>query len=374
MFCNDSERQAGQSNTARIKIMLYEPGTSGHRPIYLRYIIEAFEAKSIQTIVITEDFAKKPASLAALAARHGCRLIFVCTLDGLYPWLLQLGFFAKIRRIEIVGIYYLFNNLSEGWKAVFWGFLLRVRLLAHVFAPDLLMEGRPSESGTRQISFLPDPWDARVLREIDIDLARSHCNLSGFGGCVFLVFGEISRRKGIVALLDAMGKWDYSRRPDVRVLIAGRVTDEIDSYMASVLKSSPRLREVLVLVSRWIREEDHSVYFSAASYLCALYPRGFKVSISTVIRSFAVRRPVVVGAHGMIGGIVGSKHAGFVCNTGDEGEVLAALEKAYDCYMLRKSQFWEMALAGEEVANLSELKKFRSILASFIDDWGRVPS
>lgn len=350
----------------RMNIMLYEPGKEGHRPVYLRYIDEALREAGCDTIVVSETYASAPWALAATAAKNGAQIIFVCTMDGMFGWLTALGLSCRIHGIKVVGIYYLFNNLHEGWKMYLWRGLLHLNLLSKIFTPDLNLAGKEVGNHKRGITFLADPWDKQFLTPMPRGEALRACGIIDDKVCVFLLFGELSERKGVQLILEALKNWDYQRRPALKVLAAGRVAPVVKQQFIDAMNMSEAVRQALVLIDRWIDECQHSQFFCAASYLCALYPKSFKVSISTVIRAFAVGRPVIVGDHGMFGEVVHKCTAGFVCDTSNADSVHAAMIQAYDTYFTDPRKYLAMAQAGRNIAWQSELTNFKSILARWV--------
>ncbi len=347
-----------------MKILIYEPGNEGHRPVYLRYIDEAFREAGCETMVVTQSYSGAPWRLAALAAQSGAQVVFVCTMDGIFGWLAVLGLGCRLRGVRVVGIYYLFNNLFEGWKRHLWRSLLQMSILGRIFVPDLNLAARDLGRAKGRITFLADPWDKRFLSAIPRAEALKKCGIYEEDACVFLVFGELSERKGLHLVVKALLNWDFETRPHVKVLAAGRATQAVKQQIADALARNSRFSGALILHDRWIEEREHSRYFAAASYLCALYPKSFKVSISTVLRAFAVGRPVIVGDHGMIGEVVHKVEAGFVCDTANSESVRFAFEQAYDLYCAGKDRdaYERMAIAGHSIAGGSELEKFKCAL------------
>lgn len=350
-----------------MKVLIYEPGTGGHRPVYLRYIIEGFVESGCEVVVVTESYVSSPRALAQIAIRQRVDAVFVCTLDGIFNWLFSLALYCRIHGIRVAGIYYLFNNLYGGWKGYFWRFLLRTKLLTRVFVPDLLLNRRTLHGLAGQITFIVDPWDKRCLAPVRRDEAMLACGITNLSACVFLIFGEISERKGLHLILFILEQWDYNSRPDIKILVAGRISEAVRSLIDQAIARRREIESAFIFEPRWIQEGEHGKYFSAAAYISALYPKEFTVSISTVFRAFAMRRPVIVGDHGMVGDIVCQRTAGFVCDTGSKEGALAVFEHAYDIYTaLDKKTYDAMSRAGAMLAQTYELKYFKLTLKNWV--------
>ena len=352
-----------------MRILLYEPGQTGHRPVYLRYFEEAFREAGCSVVVVRESYAPSARGLAALAATQNASTIFVCTIGAPFKWFVTLAIGARLRGISVAGVYYLFNNLQEGWKSRLWTLYLRTGLCQTLFVPDFRLVQQRTKYPTDCVKYIPDPWDARSLVPVDRHAAAKSCGIDIPEACVFLLFGDISERKGLLSLLAALAQWDYGLRPFVRLLIAGPIKDAVGKQIQGMLDTVPSLRKILVLESRWIEESEHARFFSAATYLCALYPEDYKVSISTVIRSCAVQRPVVVGRHGVTGEIVSTVGCGLVCESSSVESIRATLERAYDGYACGQGrEYTKMAKAGARYAAMNELSEFKSVIAKWVED------
>ncbi len=353
-----------------MKVLIYEPGTDGHRPVYLRYIDEALREAGAETILVTDVCS--PWALSVRASRAGAQWIFVCTLDGLFGWLSVLGLCCRPRGIRVAGIYYLFNNLYEGWKAYLWCLLLKSRTIHAIFVPDFMRNQNVRGYLRERIIQIPDPWDSRVLRPLPRQLGLQACGIRDSASCVFLVLGAISLRKGIAQLLWCAENWDYEKRPKFRLLIAGKVEPAVSSRLSDFACANPQCAKSITVIDHWLSDEEICQCYAAASYLCALYPKSFKVSISTVLRAFAVGRPVIAGDHGMIGKLVQDTRAGYTCDTASGDSLHAAFEAAYDAYVHSPADYHTMSRAGAAVAAKSELTHFKDTLALWVKSRGSI--
>ncbi len=350
-----------------IKILLYEPGRAGHRPVYLGYLRESFTEAGCEVLVVTDDYKENPRDLAKLASTHGCKWIFVCTIDGLYFWLFRLGVYCRLQGIRVAGIYYLFNNLYEGWRRWLWRFLLSAKLVYTIFVPDLLHEDRPKSEMHSRILPIPDTWDSRLLKPVERVRALRACNIADCdNGVVFLVIGAISLRKGLDHLLAVLAHWDFNIRSDFILIVAGKIEPDAVVKLMNFCDHNPNLRKHLKIHDSWLSDNDICNYYGASAYLCALYPKEFKVSISTVIKAMAVNRPVIVGDHGMIGNLVQRLGNGLTCNTSDINMVKETFECAYDAYKNNYDLYSTMSNAANDVVSNYELDKYKNTFKKWI--------
>lgn len=349
-----------------MKVLIYEPGQQGHRPIYLEYIREALTEAGVEVYIVGFGQFLNPRVLLQTAIEERCDTIFICTMDGLWRWLFTLGLCSRIAGIRIVGIYFLFNNLYEGWKGYLWRALLHLNLAHTIFVPDLMYEENVPSHLREKIIQIPDAWDARKLKKHPREIGLRAYGIQNYQSCVLLVLGAISLRKGIDKLLTILRDWDFAKRPHLTLLIAGKVENDARESLADFISHNQAPARSVIIVDRWLTDEEISNCYAASSYLCALYPARFKVSMSTVIRSFAVDRPVIVGGHGMIGELVAQIDAGFVCDVESPQSVRLAFEEAYDIFQQSGYLYTKKAMAGRYVAETCELCRFREVVRRWL--------
>ena len=110
----------------------------------------------------------------------------------------------------------------------------------------------------KKLIYLPDPiaiWDS-----VSQPLAREKLGLDGHDKLI-LVYGEISLRKGVSILLDAVQKYDQHK--NIRIILAGRQRDDAQLYLKDKLSLYPELIKRVDIVNRFITDEEEHLYFHA---------------------------------------------------------------------------------------------------------------
>jgi hypothetical protein len=74
-------------NNHKPKILLYEPGKSGHRPVILRYIQKGLSDRCIDFLVI-DNFIEDNnlnliSNLVKIGLENKCNILHILTVDGL---------------------------------------------------------------------------------------------------------------------------------------------------------------------------------------------------------------------------------------------------------------------------------------------------
>ena len=143
---------------------------------------------------------------------------------------------------------------------------------------------------------------------------------------VILVYGSLTKRKGIVQLIEAFIDPDVP--DDVILLLAGKPDEEIEAMMKT------RRVEELVESGRVVaRLHFHSVdeeyrVFMASDYAWLGYVSGFHASSGVLYQAASIGLPVIAMRGGLIGRIVMRYSLGFLIDPSDTGSIVAALCQA----------------------------------------------
>ena len=155
------------------------------------------------------------------------------------------------------------------------------------------------------------------------ELRRLLRNLEG--RVMFLVFGALFPRKGVMTALAAMGRLSPSQQRRAALVIAGRSNP---SFQAKIHEAACNLRdhtsvEVLEL-HRFLSEEEVAVLFSRADVVLTLY-EGHAGMSNVILLAAAAQRPVLSSAEGRMGQLVEAENLGLTVNVEDGDAVAAAL-------------------------------------------------
>jgi len=299
----------------RMKILLYEPGTAGHRPVILRYTIKVLQQAGIDCVHEGRDLRSKPSELVQCARLNGCHIIYIMTLESLACFAWWVSWLAWRRGIRVICTYYLFNNLRDGWKAWVWKLLLITGKIDTIFISDEgLRDG--ARKYPRQVCYLPDPWDPDEFLPCYQEAARRKLEIPS-DAVVFLMFGAINERKGADLLLEAIERFPACTvTGKLMFLLIGKSTEAIRLKHNQICGMFPGNVRCL-LHDNFVEEQDVSVYFHAADYVMVAYPASFKVSSGGVTRALAAGRPIIVPDHGVNAELVRKAQCGYIFEHGN---------------------------------------------------------
>ena len=185
-------------------------------------------------------------------------------------------------------------------------------------------------------NLLPDP--IQVASPVPQAEARRKLKIPLDGRYAVLV-GLLERRKGVLELLNARRAAKHLRHTD-RVLLAGRVADELKPILATEYSDLIDAGQLIVLDRHLSNEELEATCF-AANLVCTPYPN-HRYSASIVIRAAAAGVPVLANAIGWMNDVVNRFGLGITCDT-NNAEVFAeqlahALESSSEYYPSEAAQ------------------------------------
>lgn len=149
------------------------------------------------------------------------------------------------------------------------------------------------------------------------------------GRLVFALYGVLSRRKGVVALLRALLEVDDETCRRLCVVLAGRVADEVRDPLrrltARIRERRPGLR--LELVEGWLEEEEIGWLVNTADVVLAPYQR-FVGSSGVIVTAAGFGTPVVTQAYGLLGRWTREHGLGLTADTTDPADLARAVRRA----------------------------------------------
>ena len=139
---------------------------------------------------------------------------------------------------------------------------------------------------------------------------------------VMLVFGALTRRKGVDILLkavDALGD-----RSNVVVFLAGRQDAETQAQVADYRRRVGSWQTRIMVQDAFVNSDDERRLFSAADIVWVGYP-GFLGSSGVLIQAGCAGLPIISGSHGEIGRVVHRSMCGLTCDLTNVGGVAATI-------------------------------------------------
>lgn len=182
---------------------------------------------------------------------------------------------------------------------------------------------------TSKYSFLPEYYN-QVEPHSE---PRAYLNLP-LDKSILLFIGPTDARKGIIELLNAMESAyskDKAFRSRVCFVIAGVVLPETRS---KVYESVARVRRLypdaeIILVDRLLTDREFTTYLHAADVVCIPYIQ-FHSTSNLLVQAAAAGRPVLSSDFGVVGELVDRYNLGVTCNASDERALRDALFESID--------------------------------------------
>lgn len=348
-----------------MKILLYEPGDTGHRPVILRYTIKVLEQARIDWAHAGSDCGNSAWVVVKRAQELGCDLIYVLTVDGIVGFTWWVSLIARFYGIRVICTYYLFNNLSAGWKSWVWRVLLFTGNISRVHISDERLK-RGHDRYPKQAWFLPDPWDPDEFPEWTQEAARKRLGITN-GATVFLMFGLIDERKGADMFLQASLALAEKRPARAVVfLLAGQMSPGVRKLFDKCCQYSGG-NYSWIGIDRRMPEDEVSIYYYATDYLLCAYPPYFKVSSNTVTRALAAGRPIIVPSHGVNAALVNDCACGLLFHSGSLPALIETLAEAAELRCNDIPRYEKMCEVARQTACSRGLNVYGTHLCLSID-------
>jgi glycosyltransferase involved in cell wall biosynthesis len=155
---------------------------------------------------------------------------------------------------------------------------------------------------------------------------------------LLLFFGFVRRYKGLKHLLEAL-----SRVPDVQLLVAGEFWENEDTYRAQVCRLD--LGDRVMLVNRYIRNEEVELYFGAADALVLPYVSASQSAVGATALAFGL--PLIATRVGGLQELVVDGATGLMVAPGSSEQLADAIARFFRD---RLGERFREAIAGEHRA------------------------
>jgi glycosyltransferase involved in cell wall biosynthesis len=174
-------------------------------------------------------------------------------------------------------------------------------------------------TGWQKLTYVPDVGSLESM--LPREESRKYYGI-GPNETVVLVFGAISKRKGVGVLLQAVTA--MGEEYPLVVVLAGRQDAEVKAQVADFERCIRGKAARLVVQDSFVSSADERRLFSVADIVWVGYP-GFLGSSGVLTQAGCAGLPVVTGVPGEIGRAVLRSQCGLTCNLANAEEVAAAL-------------------------------------------------
>jgi len=366
---------------ANTTVVVIEPHLSGHHGVYLEWIISALAESGVNVFLATsEESASHPVVLALQGKLKGfltvmpvrwsvvngikVKGLFSAFIKSVAVWTLYRSIYRRIRKTtkpDIVFLPYLdelaisvaFRGAPFGatkWSAIamqpqfhypeigivkegsrgllFQGWIYR-RILAEKNLTKLVII---DETLTPYLSkhfpelvdrvlYMPDPIE--IPKVMNKKKAKTMLGLT-VGRPVILVYGSITKRKGVDTLLAAMSIEEFPKEVDV--LIAGAQDQYVKSLLGMPLGRALIESGRVYQINHRLSKEEEALVFSAASYVWAGYKKYLRMS-GIIVLAGRMKLPIIACDSGLVGWLTKKYASGILVDVMSEKSVSEGVKR-----------------------------------------------
>jgi glycosyltransferase involved in cell wall biosynthesis len=391
-------------------VLIFEPHASGHRAVFVRYLVESMERHGgiqVTWTVVKEDRHHPQVRAPAMQFAKMLRVAEISfpearknLLSLLHPLLeKQFRYIRALRRfIEVQGdgaFDYVFIPFIDDYGlaplAAFrrpfaglpWGGIVispRFHLGVTGHAPRRLIDGIERALyallfraggdmhevftidpyfqkfyGDPRLHYVPDPavmelpGSIQPLREVDISDTDA----------AILAYGNLDHRKGIPELLRAVA--DPRIPEQAKLLLVGVQHEYVQSLLDQPFPRMLRAKGRLIELNRVVSDEEEAAVFHTAEIVWNYYPGNYGPS-GVLVRAGQAAKPVICTQQGYCGRIVAETGMGIAVNEGNTEGIIRALLSLLAERRTRQS----MGQAGFEYFSKSSPAAFADPIVSAI--------
>jgi glycosyltransferase involved in cell wall biosynthesis len=179
------------------------------------------------------------------------------------------------------------------------------------------------------LAHLPDPSVYDLYEPCEVLAEGMDISESIAGRRVFLLFGALGRRKGILTVLDALAQVPAPIGRKICVILAGKVSPEIEDRIGKFFQGKKKTTcngiDVLLL-DRYLSNEELRWLVDASDILLAPYI-DFVGSSGVLLWAAGAEKPVIAPNYGLLGALVNRYALGEALDTTDSGALAEAMER-----------------------------------------------
>ncbi len=352
---------------AKTKILLYDSIADGHHLDYLFYLIhQASQRPNIELVVVCSAKLEKNLQNFSFQATDSKAIVFDFIPESkiqqfhhkhiFFRSIAESNFAVEIGRkhqvdhlffpyfdyfqrgallgknpqAKVSGILFRGNVENKGYAFV-KKMVLQSVLSKHFFdklyvLTEDFMENVKKTTHSNKIVYLPDP----IYQFNDLEMSKKALvkKLSiNPQKTVFLNFGYLDQRKGIIEFLEACQQLEPCDQEKIHLILAGNIDPNLLPKVNDLLKNLPAI-STSKLFSYHLPEEAQCL-FEITNWTLVLYPK-FLGSSSVLIRSAMANKPVLGGNIGTIGHQINQNKLGISINPENRSAIALALKDILD--------------------------------------------
>jgi len=149
------------------------------------------------------------------------------------------------------------------------------------------------------------------------------------GRTLFLIFGVLSERKGMLAVIDALRRLEPRFAASVAVMAAGTIDPPIEARLDRALTELREVRPEIWLRfdNRRLTMDEIAAYVANAEVVLAPYQR-FVGSSGVMLWAASAGKPIITQRYGLLGRLTRDYRLGLDIDTSDPSEIASAMVTA----------------------------------------------
>lgn len=160
-----------------------------------------------------------------------------------------------------------------------------------------------------KVTALPDPVEVFPPSDIALPTFKQSLGIAA-NKKIFLIFGFLDSRKGIGQMMDAIEALPDSLADKGSLLIVGNweaTERKLFDEKRKALEIKPKMQ--IVLVDRFIYDEEINIFFAVSDYIIALYQKHIGMS-GVMVRAALAQKPIITYQFGLMGQMVQAHELG----------------------------------------------------------------
>lgn len=316
-----------------MRVLLFETGQIGHRPVYRNYYKSGLEQLGVDAILHNEPEYSRLFGfnqyLQDKAAQQKCDLVHILTLDD-HTRRMFVSRVSK-RKCPVIATYYLYQNIAHGYKGWAIEQLFKQKKLNALIVPSAMSILSPKKvaDSTFPIYCLPEPDAIKVDSSLTKADALSSLGLpqAWHDKLVVLIYGVLDKRRGIDRIVRMLEKIP-SVHSSCRFVFAGPI--DRASLSSKVVSSLVSLRDngVACLLDKWFDGAEVTRLYCCANVFCIVPEKKFQGASSTVAKALRFGLVVVAPADSVAGRCASSAGLGIMFQRDDHNDFARSILEA----------------------------------------------
>ena len=347
-----------------MRVLYYEPFTSGHRADYVASLVRHLHAHpgATELVIAAPDglraelpkdvianldtigtgctwlaldiansrmsAGERLAHAVTLARDTLCAALFFPLIDDFLP---RLALAVGLADLRISGIYFRpsmhyrrYRDPRDWLAGRVKGWVLRLALRRrHIHALLSLDRDLPAHAARHyrhgdKIAYLPDMAPCAGLELPQTPPRGDRIR--------FVLFGALQRRKGVLQTLDAVARLAPETAARLELRLCGRLAEDADTVCARIQALNASSGAEIVLDDRFLPFEDLRAEVAAADVVLAPY-LWHKGSSGVLYWAAAFGKPIIAQDYGTMGAEVRQFGLGLTARCGDVDELAGAMER-----------------------------------------------